>query len=112
MGLLGLIAMFGQNLNNAQPTSTPSRGSDAQKAGTSDDHQGRQAVGARTPSRQPREDIRLSTDPVSQEDPVRELLRASNVDEIRINWLLEEGFTTRRALAMLTPAAVDTLVAN
>ena len=40
------------------------------------------------------------------------MLKASNVDDTRIEWLLEEGFNTRRALAMLTTSAVDTLIAG
>ena len=100
------------NLNSTQPTSTPSRGLDSHKSGQPEDHLGNQKVGQGTPSRQAREDERLSMSQISKDDPVRELLKASNVDNTRIEWLREEGFTTRRALGMLTPEAVDTLVAS
>ena len=69
-------------------------------------------MGQDSPVRQAREGDRLNMSQISKDDPVRELLKASNVYDTRIEWLWEEGFTTRRALGMLTTEAVDTLIAS
>ena len=112
MGPLGPLAMFRQGLSDTQPTSTPTQRFDAPHQEASTDHPDRQPLRTRSTMGQPRADTRQDTELTTQEDPVVELLRVSNVDETRIGWLLEEGFTTRRTLALLTPSAVDTLVAS
>ena len=85
---------------------------DTHKARQPEDHLGNQTVGQDSPVRQAREGERLNMSQISKDDPVRELLKASNVDDTRIEWLREEGFTTRRALGMLTTEVVDTLIAR
>ena len=114
MGPMGPLAMFGLNPNFSTPIATPNQGRRAVRpsAGPSVEPRVEQQTPRSGGARGQEEPRPPSSDTQGQEETVRELLRASGLDETRVGWLIEEGFSSRKALSMLTPEAVNVLISH
>ena len=47
---------------------------------------------------------------LSNEEEVRAILTSANIDDTRIQWLVEEGFSSKQTLRLLTTEAVEALI--
>ena len=134
LGPLGPLATYSQPLSQtvtsgqAQqgPTCTPSRQQAMARTGTPSTlsqpiPSGQvQWTSANTPSREQASKA-PRTDPMTAqaerkheiregEEDLRQCLARANIDETRVEWLLEEGFTSPQLLNLLTLEGVDTLL--